>query len=345
MKKKMIIGVCLLTVLIGALLIVQRIISKDTTVKEPATTGKVTESQTNELQEEEDTRLRLCFSCADMSNPYYAALEASLRYEVNENDAVLETRDACRDQDLQNSQLEEFASSGADAVLLIPVTTDGADEAIKKLTDMKIPVIGLDSRNSDPDLLSCFVGSDQNTAGKLCGKDLVKRAPEGGNILILEAASIGSISDCISGFEHEIAGDGFVVADRSDCAGSRENAKQYMIDRIAKQEELAAIMCGSDNMALGVLEALEQYNTKHPENTVHPLIYSVGGYPELKEKLAADDPALTATVATSPLQVGQDAAVAAFNSIEENKKEEEILEKPYLINRYNIKLYGIDGWQ
>ena len=347
MKKKIIIALCALTVLIGALIIVQRVISKDPTVKEPATTGKGNMSDEKDGDDDEESgQITFYFSCADMGNPYYAALEASLRYEAAENDAKLVTLDAQSDQEQQNSQLTECAENGADVILFIPVTPDGANEVIGDITaDKKIPVVGLDSKNSDPSLLSCFIGADHEKAGSLAGKDLIKRAPKGGSVIILESLSSYAVSDSVSGFEHTIAGSGFTVSERHDCQGSQEQARQYMAEVLTRETSMTAVMCGEDSMALGVAEALTAYNSEHPDAPVYPLIYSVGGYPAVKELLASDNPLMTATAAISPLRVGQDAAVAALSLIESGKAEEEILEPPYLVNRNNIKLYGTDGWQ
>ncbi len=340
--KKRIIVLCVIVALIGAILAVQHFNKKDVSVKEPATTGKGSST----TQNDEEDIITFGFSCSDISNPYYAAMEASLRYAVEENEAALVTKDAAGDQEKQNSDLMEFVDEKVDVILFVPVTFSGADETIKQITSRHIPVICMDSRNEDQTLVTSFIGSDNTKAGSLCGKDLAKRMTAGGNVVILEAYDSQSVTESISGFEHAIAGKGFTVISRKDCGGTREEAAAYVSDFLNSRTDITAIMSGNDMMALGVLDAIKSYNQDRNDNEkLHPFVYGVGGYPEIKEILSQEDTLITATAATSPIQVGQDAASYAFKINSEEKVESEILEQPYLINRRNIRLYGIDGWQ
>ena len=340
--KKRIIVLCVIAALIGAILIVQHFNKKDVSVKEPATTGKGSST----TQDDEEEIITFGFSCSDLSNPYYAAMEASLRYAVEEEEAALVTKDAGGDQETQNRDLMEFAEEKVDVILFVPVTFGGADETIKQITNQRIPVICMDSRNEDETLLTSFIGSDNTKAGSLCGKDLAKRMSAGGTVVILESYDSQSVTESISGFEHAIAGKGFSVIGRQDCQGTREAAAAYVTEFLGSRTDITAIMSGSDMMALGVLDALETYNQDRDDNEkLHPFVYGVGGYPEIKEILSQDETLITATAATSPLQVGQDAASYAFTASRGEKVESEVLEQPYLINRRNIRLYGIDGWQ
>ena len=323
-------------------MIVQHVNKKDVSVKEPATTGKGSST----AQNDEDEIITFGFSCSDLSNPYYAAMEASLRYAVEENEAALVTKDAGGDQETQNRDLLAFVDEDVDVILFVPVTLSGADETIKQITNQRIPVICMDSRNEDQTLVTSFIGSDNTKAGGLCGKDLAKRMTAGGTVVILESYDSQSVTESISGFEHALAGKGFSVIGRQDCGGTREGAADYITEFLKSRTDITAIMSGSDMMALGVLDAIESYNQTLDDNEqLHPFIYGVGGYPEIKEILSQDETLITATAATSPIQVGQDAASYAFKINSGEKVENEVLEQPYLINRRNIRLYGIDGWQ
>ena len=340
--KKRIIVLCVIVALIGAILAVQHFNKKDVSVKEPATTGKGSAT----TQNDEEQIVTFGFSCSDLSNPYYAAMEASLRYAVEEDEAALVTIDAEGDQDKQNRDLMELVEENVDVILFVPVTFNGADETIKQITSARIPVICMDSRNEDQTLVTSFIGSDNTKAGSLCGKDLAKRMTAGGTVVILESYDSQSVTESISGFEHAIAGKGFSVIGRQDCGGTREAAAAYISEFLSNRTDITAIMSGSDMMALGVLDAIELYNQDRDDNEkLHPFVYGVGGYPEIKEILSHDETLITATAATSPIQVGQDAASYAFKINSEEKVESEVLEQPYLINRRNIRLYGIDGWQ
>ena len=343
MKRKLWIVIAACLVLAVVLIIVQHSLSKDKTVKEPATTGKGN-AQTGEEEEEVYT---FGFSCADMEDPYYAALEASLRAEIVERGGLLSTKNAHRDQETQNRDLEDFAKENVTAIFVVPVTPEGAGDTLRSIQVSEIPVIVLDSKITDDETAALYIATDQENAGELCAADLIRRAPDGGNLLIVESAVYMSEIEAVSGFEKELAGHGFEVIGRLDAQGSSETAKAKMKGLLEKRNDITAIACASDKLALGVLAALEEYNRSLPEDKrCKPFIYGIGGTPQFKSKLSDASTLLTGTAAAMPVSVGQAAAEAVFSLIGgEEPEEEEVLLKPYLIDRENIDLYGKDGWQ
>lgn len=343
MKRKLWIVIAACLVLAVVLIIVQHTLSKDKSVKEPATTGKGN-AQTGEEEEEVYT---FGFSCADMDDPYFAALEASLRSEIIERGGLLSTKNAHRDQATQNRDLEDFAREKVRAIFLVPVTPEGVNDTLRSLEISEIPVIVLDSDISDDELRSIYIGTDQENAGELCASDLIRRSPEGGHLLIVESAVYMSQIEAISGFEKELAGHSFEVIGRMDAQGDRNTARKKMEELLRKRSDITAIACASDKLALGVLAALEDHNRSLPEDKrCKPFIYGIGGTPQFKSKLSDASTLLTGTAAAMPVSVGQAAAEAVFSLIGgEEPEEEEVLLKPYLIDRENIDLYGKDGWQ
>ena len=342
MKKIAIIVLAALAILGAGIFVLQKTTSNDSTVKEPATTGKGTESTSSEDMEPQYT---IGFSCADMSDPYYIALEASIRMSAKENGIRLLTRDARSDLKRQMRQIGKFADRGVDVAMIAPVAREGIEEQLQELKAAGIPIIMVGSRIIDMSLVSCYVGADRLTAGSLCGSNLKQRTPEGGNVLIVECGSSLAAAESITGFETMIAGSGYTVSDRRDCADSYAQTRNYVLKAFDKDRSIMAVMCATDHMALGAVAAVKEFNAARPGEAVRPLIYSVGGYPEIKKLLTEEDSLMTATVTTSPLAAGQDAVLNAVALMTGEEAEEEVLERPFLVDRHNIELYGTDGWQ
>ncbi len=342
MNKKLWIVIAACLVLAVALIIVQRTLSKDKSVKEPATTGKGN-AQTGD---EEEEIFVFGFSCADLDDPYYAVLEASLRSEIAKRGGQLSTKNARGSQEIQNRDMADFAEENVKAIFFVPVTEEGANETLRSLEISKIPVINLDSRVSDAELCDLYVGTDQAEAGALCAGDLVRRAPQGGTLVLLESVRYRSLIEAVSGFEKGLSGHGFEVTDRVDAGGKTAGAKQEMTGILEQHDDITAVMCANDQMALGALAAIQEYNDgKAPDDRCTPFIYGIGGSPSFKKILFDASSMLTGTAAAMPVSAGQDAAEAAFALINGDETGEEILEKPYLIDHENIDLYGKDGWQ
>ena len=173
----------------------------------------------------------------------------------------------------------------------------------------------------------------------ICGEKLIEAAPEGGQVVILECTTQNSIIDRINGFEETIAGNGFEVVARAETGGEREAAKTQMASILKLQEHITAVMCGNDQIALGALDAIQEAGRSEM------MIYSVDGSPELKRDLAKDNSLVAGIAAQSPINIGKSAVTVALQIMNGERYEEETLEEVLYIDRSNVDMYGVDGWQ
>lgn len=67
--------------------------------------------------------------------------------------------------------------------------------------------------------VTSYVGSDNYNAGKVCGEDLVKKCPKGGDIIVLDSPTMNSIVDRTKGFTDAIKGKGFNIVAQQDAKG------------------------------------------------------------------------------------------------------------------------------
>ena len=67
-----------------------------------------------------------------------------------------------------------------------PVDADGIIPGLDMLKDADIPMFGFDTEVGDMSYLVSYAGSDNYNAGYVCGEDLAKKVPDGGDILILD---------------------------------------------------------------------------------------------------------------------------------------------------------------
>lgn len=298
-----------------------------------------TEEDGEESEGEEETGYVFGYSCIDLSNPYYQTLKKSIETALKGEEYTLVAKDPASDAELQNEQLEEFIEEGVDAVFLSPVDWDAVTPALEKLKEAGIPVVNLDTQVKESELTEAYIGSDNKNAGYVCGEHLQELCPDGGKILIFECPSMNSINDRITGFEEAIANAGFEVLDRADVNGEREKAKEKMQEFLSLYPEINAVMCGNDQIALGVLDAVRE------AGRTEIYIYGVDGSPEVKKEIADPDSPLVGTGAQSPIKIGEKAAkilLACLNGEDYDKTE---YEETFLIHKDNVEMYGTDGWQ
>ena len=172
--------------------------------------------------------------------------------------------------------------------------------------------------------MDAYVGSDNINAGVICGEKLIEAAPDGGQVVILECTTQNSIIDRINGFEETIAGKGFEVVERSETGGKKDEAKTQMARILKEQDHITAIEeAGRSEM----------------------MIYSVDGSPKLKQELAKDGSLVVGIAAQSPINIGKSAVTVALQIMNGERYEKETLEEVLFIDRSNVGMYGVDGWQ
>ena len=292
-----------------------------------------------EEETEEQEHYVFGYSCADLDNPYYASLKKVICDAVKEGGHGFYAKDPDNNAELQAEQIEWMIEKGIDAIILAPVDWDKITPALEMLHEANVAIINVDTKVREMDLVDAYVGSDNYTAGALCGKDVMERFPTGGKILILESVGTNSLNDRIRGFEETIATHGFEVVGRTNTESDVDLAAIEAKKLLTANPDAQIIMCGNDRMALGALKAVEAL---HMEKDV--IIYGIDGSPEVKQKIAARNSPIVATVGQSLISMGKTAVKVGVQILSDKKYEEEIYEETFLIDSGNINTYGSDGW-
>lgn len=292
------------------------------------------------IEEEEEKKVyKFGYSGITMDNPYYITLETALREKLENEGHTLVTKNPEMNVELQIEQIQEMIDDGIDAIFLSPVDWKGITPALELLKGADVKIINIDTQVQAFDYVDAYIGSDNKRAGYICGEDLIEKLPNGGKILILECPTMNSINDRIRGFEEAIAGKGFEVVGRKDTKGDLNTALAAADELLQQYPDISAIMCGNDPTALGALVAANSQQLKNIS------IYGIDGSPEVKKELAKENSLITATGGQSPIQIGQDAAEIAVKILNKEDYERLTYEETFLINKDNVDMYGIDGWQ
>lgn len=289
----------------------------------------------------EQERKRIGFSAIDMENPYFITLESAAKEVLEKEGYEMLMKDPQTDPDLQASQIQEMIEEGIDAIILSPVNWEKITPSLEALRDAGVKIINVDTQVKEMDYVDAYIGSDNHNAGVLCGEDLIERCPQGGKIAILECPTQNSINERITGFEETLvtAEKGFEVVAREDTGGEFERALEAS-ERILKENpDVAAIMCGNDQLAVGAKTAVNVAKL----NDV--LIYGVDGSPDIKKELKKAESQVAGTAAQSPINIGKSAARLVISILQGEDYEKETYEEVFMINAENVDMYGVDGWQ
>lgn len=272
-----------------------------------------------------------------MNNPYFEVMNNRMKETIEANGDTLLTLDPALDTEKQIQQIELLISENVDAIFLNPIDYNELEPALKKAKDAGIPIIVVDAPVSNLDLVTCTIVSDNYDAGVQCAKDMMKRIDHG-NIMLLEHLSAKSAVDRIDGFLDTIKDHSeYRVIDRQDCEGQIERAFPIMQNMLETNHDVDVIMALNDPSALGALAALESMNI----NDV--LVYGIDGTPNAKTLIEQDE--LTGSAAQYPLLLGDKAVEVAYQLMNHQEIEKEIILPITLITKDNLDEFDIAGWQ
>ncbi len=278
------------------------------------------------------------YTCMDGTNPFFVTLEASIREVVEDHGDELVSMDPGNDSNKQIDQIEDLISKGIQYMFVNPVDADGIIPALDMLKDADIPMFGFDTQVGDMSYLVSYAGSDNYNAGYVCGEDLAKKVPDGGDILVLDSPTMQSVTDRTNGFLDAIEKSGvkFNIVGQQDAQGNQQVANEKATDLLTANPDVVAIFGGNDPTALGAYAAADAAG-------VTPLIYGVDGSPDVKKLLK--DTILEGTGAQSPKTIGKTIAETAYKYIDGEEVEDFIPIDTFLVTADNVDEYGTDDWQ
>lgn len=293
----------------------------------------------NRKQNDEEVALKIGYTTMDNSNPYFVTIEDTVREMVEANGDILISVDPANDATLQITQIEDLIAQDIDAMLLNPVDGEGILPALDQLTDAGIPVINFDAEVADMEYCEAYVGSDNYNAGYVCGLDLVEKAPDGGNIIILDSPTMNSVTDRVNGFLAGIEGGNFEIVAQQDGKGNLEVSMGIAEDLLQANGDVVAIFGGNDPTALGILAAA------NAAGLTDVMIYGVDGSPDFKSDMATGTSLLEGTGAQSPMSIATISVEVMYKVLAGESVDERYPVDTFLITLDNLDDYGADGWQ
>ena len=279
------------------------------------------------------------YTCMDGTNPFFVTIQDKIKELVEANGDELIVTDPGNDVTKQISQVEDMLSQKLDGLFMNPVDAQGIIPALDLAKEAGVPMVGFDTEVGDMSYLVSYTGSDNYNAGKVVGEDLVKKAPNGGKIIVLDSPTMQSVVDRTNGFMDAIKDHGFEVVAQQDAKGNLQIAMGIAEDLLQSNPDVVAIFGGNDPTALGALAAANAAGIKDC------LIYGVDGSPDIKSELASGESLIEGSGAQSPVSIAEQAVKIMYDYVEGKQVDERYPVETFLITSDNVAQYGTDGWQ
>lgn len=197
----------------------------------------------------------------------YGAMLAGkdLGIEVKVDNTTTET-----DVEGQITKCENLISAGVNALILTPNDSDGVGGAVNAAYEAGIPFVTADTLitnqwgDKEKEYMPNFVGEDYQQLAYELAKSVCEEMGGEGNVVILRGIDAASSSQQrTAGIEAAIEEyDGITVIDSQSANYDQDTAATKMADIVQAHNNIDAVICCNDLMAVGAISALEENGNK-----------------------------------------------------------------------------------
>jgi len=241
------------------------------------------------------------FSQIGAESAWRCANTESIISEAKKRGIELKFSDAQQKQENQIKAIRSFIAQKVSVIGFSPVVVTGWEEVLKEAKKKKIPVILSDRAVDckDDSLWVTFMGSDFVEEGRRAGRWLAKKMDGKANIVELQG-TVGSAPaiERKKGFEEIMKDYPDMKIIKSQTGDFTRSKGKEVMEAFLKAEgdNITALYAHNDDMAIGAIQAIEEYGLKPGEDIIIISIDAVRGAFE-----AMIEGKLNCTVECSPL--------------------------------------------
>lgn len=229
----------------------------------------------------------------------YHAQEAVDRLEevYPELDFVLAT---AGDAAEQVSDIEDMvATREISALVVLPFESEPLTGPVKFVADQGIWVTVVDRGLSEEGIEDLYVAGDNTGFGQVSGEYMASQLDEGAKIVALRGIPTTIDNMRVEGFEAAIEGSGIEVLDMEHGNWNRDDSFTVMQDFLSKYPEIDAVWASDDDMAVGVLAAIEAAGREDIQ-----FVLGGAGMKEMIQRTMEGDDMIPANVTYPPAMIG-----------------------------------------
>ncbi|RVK13226.1 substrate-binding domain-containing protein [Sinorhizobium meliloti] len=254
---------------------------------------------------------------------------------------TVQVEDAQNDTSHQLDQVQNFVSSGVDAIIVVAVDGDSTPALTKMATDAGIPIVYANHPPADVDKLpetAAFVGSNEIDSGTLETKEVCRLLGGKGAAYVLmgplnnhsSLTRTKDIHDVIATDECK----GMSVIEEQSANWDRLEAANIMTNWLSTGREFNAIIANNDEMAIGAIQAMKAAGVDMSKVVVG----GIDATPDGLAAMAAGD--LDVTVFQNAIAQGAAAMDAAVALSRDQKTARQIWVPFELVTPENMKDYA-----
>jgi ribose transport system substrate-binding protein len=196
--------------------------------------------------------------------------------------------------------VQDLAVQGLDALVILPTDPNQLVNAIKEVKAKGTFVTIVDRAPSvnDATVRDLYVAGNNPALGEVAGNYIKAQTPDA-KVVVIRGMPIPIDQQRQDGFDKAIAGSGVKVLDRQYGNWNRDDAFKVMQDFLTKFPAIDVVWCQDDDMAVGVLKAIEQ-----AKRTDIKYVVAGAGSKDMVKRVMDGDKMIPVDVLYPPAMVG-----------------------------------------
>jgi ribose transport system substrate-binding protein len=209
----------------------------------------------------------------------------------------------------QANALEDLTTQGMNALVILPSNPDPLVNAIKQVKSKNIYVTLVDRApsNNDNSVRDLYVAGNNPALGAVAGNYIKEKTPDA-QVVVIRGLPIPIDQQRQDGFDKAIAGSGVKVLEKQFGNWNRDDAFKVMQDYLTKYPKIDVVWCQDDDMAVGVLQAIEQ-----AKRTDIQYVIAGAGSKDMVKKVMDGDKLIPVDVLYPPAMIGTAMELTASN--------------------------------
>lgn len=215
----------------------------------------------------------------------------------------------------QVNLLEDQISQSPGAIVVSPTQPDTVVPVLESAAQSGLPVLLIDT-DAKFEGKTTFIGTENHSAGKEGGKLLASMLQKGDQVVLISGALGNPATDArIQGAKEALEEAGMEIVAQQPGDSDKTKAMSVMENILQKNGDVKGVFSANDDMALGVLRAVEAKG-------LDVKVIGTDGTQEAVESILAGK--LAGTIAQSPYNMGYQGVENALKAIKGEKIENRI---------------------
>lgn len=199
----------------------------------------------------------------------------------------------------QVNDIEDMvATRNISALVVLPFESEPLTGPVQAVAESGVWVTVVDRGLSVEGIEDLYVAGDNAGFGKVSGDFMVSAMPEGGKIVALRGIPTTIDNMRVEGFEAAIEGSGIEVLAMEHGNWNRDDSFTVMQDFLSKYPQIDAVWASDDDMAIGVLAAIEAASRDDIQ-----FVLGGAGMKEMIARVRDGDPMIPADVTYPPSMI------------------------------------------